>query len=295
MGHPFLILFGIYAVTKILDCLGQVANTCAQLAQPYEPPPPKQRLLSPAFWKVVMYILLGFSGFVFYCLIPLSLQIIIPVVALGTWIYYRFIHKEKQKNSPGIEIAPIYSGEEITIPPHLTNMTAYVAKLQHQIAIAGAEAPGSMPAQTINISAVVWKFRSVTTELAEALNNLGIVIADDQTTEHDLERAFTCFDEPLAIIVSAKRSLWEIRGDTLLQTGRDLCWSLLNEPLRQLDTMCDELQEIFTDPQKAAKRHGTHAIQLEVKFTHDKEMAKLREWAKRAAKKYPVEASALYQ
>ena len=82
-------------------------------------------------------------------------------------------------------------------------MTAHVAKLQHQIAIAGAEAPGSMPAQTINISALVWKFRSVTTELAEALNNLGIVIADNQTTEHDLERAFTCFDEPLTIIVNA--------------------------------------------------------------------------------------------
>ena len=95
--------------------------------------------------------------------------------------------------------------------------------------------------------------------------------------------------------MSAKRSLWEIRGDTLLQTGRDLCWSLLNEPLRQLDTMCDELQEIVTDPEQAARRHGSATFQFNATFSYDEEMSKLREWAKRAGKKYPIEASALYQ
>ena len=183
----------------------------------------------------------------------------------------------------------------MTIPPHLANLTVYVTKLQEQIAFAGAESPGTMPLQTINISAVVWKFRSVVSELAGALDHLGNVIADEHATTHDLERAFTCFEQPLATIVSAKRSLWEIRGDILLQTGRQLCWSLLNEPLRQLDTMCDELREILTDPEKAARRHGTATFQFNVTFMYDEEMSKLRKWAERAAKEYPIEASALYQ
>ena len=152
-----------------------------------------------------------------------------------------------------------------------------------------------MPLQTINVSAGFWKFRSVVSELDGALNKLGTVIADEQTTAQVLERAFICFDQPLATIISAKRSLWEIRGDILLQTGRDLCWSLLNEPLRQLDAMCDELREIVTDPEKAARRHGTATFQFNATFSYDEEMSKLREWAKRAGKKYPIEASALYQ
>ena len=293
MGHPVLILVGIYVVSKILECLGQVANTCAQLSRPYEPPPKPMRL---PFGKTTMYILLGFTGFVIYCLIPLSLQIIIPVVGLGSWIYYRYFQKDKQLTTHGTTAtAPTLAYHEMTIPPHLANLTVYVTKLQEQIAFAGAESPGTMPLQTINISAVVWKFRSVVSELAGALDHLGNVIADEHATTHDLERAFTCFEQPLATIVSAKRSLWEIRGDILLQTGRQLCWSLLNEPLRQLDTMCDELREILTDPEKAARRHGTATFQFNVTFMYDEEMSKLRKWAERAAKEYPIEASALYQ
>jgi hypothetical protein len=249
------------------------------------------------FGRTLMLLILGFLGLTIFFALPIAIEIFIAVVVVVVLVVKKFSSKVEYSTTSSSPINPeLLLTEKVNIPEHLVRLRPYFANLQKDLAAAQAKPPGNLPAQEINVSTVIWKYRAAVSELTGAVNSLGAVVADDQTSTYDLDRVFTGFASPIAIIVNAKQSLWECQTNPQLRQGRDLLHSLLQNPLQQMSVLCQNIEEVFNDPDGTVRRYGSLTIHVRVSFSIDEDqLSDLQDWAERMERTHKVVADALWQ